>query len=536
MKTYSLAKVIRHLAATNGGYIAGYVILGILIPICWVFSPYTFSMLIDQKKIFSIYVVIPVALFLLGYAFEYCCDALDYYFTEKINYTVAAWSTERLFTSFRRRFANSKMTESINTINKLSQTCTFAFRDGRIFVMGLIFAAIIGTSFLWWIHKSLGIFLLVGVIALLLLVALFMYRSVKLTAKTDQTRDHLLEQISDTLINMPSVFAGNQVDNEMHRVQNGYKDLENTNKSAERQVQTVRIGINLFYLFIVAGLFLISAFLYRKGELSAGILATVVMVTMYMIYNFDELSINSGNLIRNIGQMLQAQTFLNELKEKEEANPDGTSVEPPADGGIVLDKLTVVVGDNVVLHDLTLNIAPGEVILLTGRNGSGKSTLLKTIFGGLPYTGSMLFGGYEIRDMQAAVLRSNITYVPQVPHLFHRTVYENISYGNGATRDEVVLLLDKFGVDFVGLDDIIGNSHLSGGQQQLIYLLRAYLQKNSKLILLDEPTSALDTHTRDKAMRLLSTLMADRTAIIVTHDSDLSQYSTREIKLGDVLE
>lgn len=534
MKTYSLAKVIRHLAATNGGYIAGYVILGLLTQICWVMSPYTFSMLIDKNKIFSVYVIVPIAIFLMGYALEYCCDALDYYFTQKINYTIAAWSTERLFTSFRRRFANTKMTESINTINRLSTTCTLAFRDGRKFIMSLIFATIVGTSFLTWIKVSLGMFLLVGCLALLLLVALFMYRSVLLTAKIDETRDDLLEQISDTLINMPSVFAGNQVENEMERVQNGYLVLESTTKTTQKQIQSVRIGINIFYLLIIAGLFLWSAFLYRRQELTAGLMATIVMLTMYMIYNFDELSINSSNLIHNIGSMIQAQTFLNDLKEKEKHNPDGLIAEPPADGSIEIENVSVLVGDNLVLHELNLSIAAGDVVLLTGRNGSGKSTVLKTLFGALPYTGSIKFGGHEVRELKAEVLRANITYVPQVPHLFHRSVYENISYGNGATREEVALLLHRFGVDFVGIDDVIGNSHLSGGQQQLIYLLRAYLQKNSKLILLDEPTSALDNRTRDKAMHLLSTLMAERTAIIVTHDEDLTQYSTRVVKLGDV--
>jgi ABC-type bacteriocin/lantibiotic exporter with double-glycine peptidase domain len=258
------------------------------------------------------------------------------------------------------------------------------------------------------------------------------------------------------------------------------------------------------------------------------------MLTMYMIYNFDELSINSGNLIDNIGSMIQAQNFLNDLKAKEKQNPDGESSEAPADGSIEMQKVSVLVGDNLVLNELDLSIQAGDVVLLTGRNGSGKSTVLKTLFGGLAYTGSIKFGGQEVRDMKAEVLRANITYVPQVPHLFHRSVYENISYGNNATREEVAQLLYKFGVDFVGMDDIIGNSHLSGGQQQLIYLLRAYLQSNSKLILLDEPTSALDNRTRDKAMHLLSTLMAGRTAIIVTHDEDLVQYSTRVVKLGDV--
>ena len=529
---YHLSGILNKVAKENKGFFVGYVILTILFQLCWVFSPYTFSMLIDQKQIFSRYIIIPVVIFITGYALEYCCDVLDYYFTERLNARVTEWSTERLFNSFKRRFATSSMTDGIASINRLSQTCAHTFRDGRIFVMGLVFASIVCISFLFFINKYLGIYLLTTVLCLLGLFGVFIYRAIKLTSTTEFNRDRMLDNINDILVNMPSVYGNNQVENELNRIKTGCSNLETSSKIAQKTIQSVRIGINIFYIVIVAGLFLLSAYLYKKEILSTGILATIVMITMYMIYNFDELSINSGNLIRNIGQLIHTQKFLDQLQIYEDMNPDGLSAVPPVDGSIVVNNISVILTENVVLRNLSIDIRPGEVILLTGRNGSGKSTLMKAIFGALPYSGSILLGGQEIRDMQASVLRSNITYVPQIPTLFNRSVYENISYGNGATREEVISIMDDFGINFLSLDDIIGNTHLSGGQQQLIYLLRACLHKKSTIILLDEPTSALDTKTRDKAMLMIQSLLQGRTAIIISHDDDLIRYSTRTIALG----
>lgn len=532
-KDYHLSVVLKAVANENAGFFVGYVLLTILVQLCWVFSPYTFSKLIDSKKVFSTYIIIPVIIFIFGYALEYCCDVLDYFFTERLNARVTEWSTSQLFNSFKRRFASSTMTDGIASINRLSQTCAHVFRDGRIFIMGLVFASIVCVGFLFYIHKSLGIYLLCTVISLLALFGLFIYRAISLTSATELNRDEMLDQINDTLINMSSVYANNQVENELDRIKKGYSNLESSSKTAQKNIQTVRIGINVFYIVIVAGLFLLSAYLYRRGALSAGILATIVMITMYMIYNFDELSINSGNLIRNIGQLLHAQKFLDQLREYEKMNPDGASDIPPVDGGILVKDVSIILTDQVVFRNLSLDIKQGEVILLRGRNGCGKSTLMKAFFGALPYSGSILFGGQEIRDMQASVLRSNITYVPQIPTLFNRSVYENISYGNGASREQVLSIMDEFGISFLSLDDTIGNTHLSGGQQQLIYLLRACLHQKSKIILLDEPTSALDNKTRDKAMVMIHSLLKGRTAIIISHDEDLIRYSSRTIVLGE---
>jgi ATP-binding cassette subfamily B protein len=530
-KDYRILSVLNEFSSKNRGFIAGYVILGFFAQLCWVLAPFAFSQLIDSKRIFSKAVMIPIALFLAGYALEYFADIMDYYFTEKLNLTMTTWSTERLFMSFRRRFASPKMAESVSALNRVSVICTQVFREGRIFVMGLILATIVCTALLSYIHPLLGGFLTSGVIVICVLMFLCIYKGVQFTSKTEHTRDRLMEQMTDTLINMPSVFAANQIDYELEKTRKDFNKLEYDSKTALRQITAYRVGINVLYLTIVGGMFLLGAYFYRKGTLSNGLLATSIMITMYMIYNFDELSLNSNSLIKNIGQLIQTQQFLNDLHVYTNKNPDGTSRTPPADGSIVINGITVLNEEQLVLRELDLEINEGEIVLLTGRNGSGKSTLLKTIFGALPYTGSIMFGGNEIRDMESSVLRYNITYVPQVPSLFNRTVYENISYGNGASRDDVLLLMNEFGIDFVTLDDVIGNSHLSGGQQQLIYLLRACLQKNAKLVLLDEPTSALDNRTRDKAMTLLVSLMKDRTAIIVTHDDDLTQYATRKIVL-----
>lgn len=529
---YVVRDVVSRVSRQHVGILVAVVILGLLSQMCWVLSPFSFAQLINRGKIMTVLGVVPVVLFLLGYTMDYLGDMLEYSYNKHLTNALAHWSAERLFFAFSRRGVNSKMTESINTLNRLPQTCTQIFHDARVFVLGLLLATVVCFGMCMYIHPGLAIFMTTSVLLLGALFGYMLYRSVHYTADVERQRDLLLEDVGDTLVNMPSVYAGNQMTSELQRIHDGYKNIQDTDRRAQKQIQRLRLGINALYLIIALGMLLLGAYLYHTKRISAALVATVVMLSMYMIYNFDELSINSNNLIRNIGKLKQSQDFLNDLAAHFQGHPDGTDATPPRDGGLEFRDVTVFVKENVAaLQNVNLTIQPGEIVLLAGLNGSGKTTLLKTLFGALPFSGTVLFGGQDLNQMTASVLRSHITYVPQVPFLFNRTVYENISYGNGASRETVQTLMDTFGVTFVTLDDVIGSNHLSGGQQQLIYLLRAYLLNHSKVLLLDEPTSALDDQTRDRVMVLLSAIMKGRTVLLVTHDAELQKYTTRTIVL-----
>jgi ATP-binding cassette, subfamily B, bacterial MsbA len=179
-----------------------------------------------------------------------------------------------------------------------------------------------------------------------------------------------------------------------------------------------------------------------------------------------------------------------------------------------------------VLHDLSLDIRPGEVVALVGPSGAGKSTIVNLIprFYDVQ-TGSVQIDGYDVRSVTQSSLREQIGIVPQETTLFGGTVGDNIRYGRlDASQEEVEAAARAANAhDFIvrlpdGYATLVGERgvKLSGGQRQRVAIARAIL-KNPRILILDEATSALDSESERLVQEALERLMVDRTSIIIAH-------------------
>ena len=125
-----------------------------------------------------------------------------------------------------------------------------------------------------------------------------------------------------------------------------------------------------------------------------------------------------------------------------------------------------------------------------------------------------------------------MTYIPQSPRLFNRTVYENIAYGMEDTheRDKIQQLLATLEIpQFPSLDAMCGKngSALSGGQRTIVYLIRAFL-KRTPVVILDEPTAALDPETKRVVQNVVEQLFDEQTLMIITHDFTVNWKPTQQ--------
>jgi ATP-binding cassette subfamily B protein/subfamily B ATP-binding cassette protein MsbA len=194
--------------------------------------------------------------------------------------------------------------------------------------------------------------------------------------------------------------------------------------------------------------------------------------------------------------------------------------------------------DQPVLHDVDLEVRPGELVALTGPSGAGKSTLaalIPRLYD--PWRGRVTIDGVDVRAVTLASLRANVAVVLQDPFLLPVSVAENIAYGSaGASRarieeaarlanaDEFVARLSR------GYDTPIGEggATLSGGQRQRLAIARALL-RDAPVLVLDEPTSALDPGTEHAVMEALERLTAGRSTLVIAHRASTVSRADRVV-------
>ncbi|MFB7894611.1 ABC transporter ATP-binding protein [Microbacterium sp. NPDC056044] len=199
------------------------------------------------------------------------------------------------------------------------------------------------------------------------------------------------------------------------------------------------------------------------------------------------------------------------------------------------------------VHDVSLDIPPGETVAFVGSSGSGKSTMLNLVLGFVrPTSGRILLDGVDMQDLDLRTVRQSVSVVPQESVLFEGTIRENIAYGLDDVSDDRLhaALRDANAAEFVdrlpdGWDTVVGErgARLSGGQRQRLAIARA-LVRDPRILLLDEATSALDPESEELVKEALNRLMQGRTTLVVAHRLSTIRQADRIMVLehGEVVE
>lgn len=216
-------------------------------------------------------------------------------------------------------------------------------------------------------------------------------------------------------------------------------------------------------------------------------------------------------------------------------------------GEVCFEDVYFSYGNEPVIRNFNLRVAPGEVVALVGPSGAGKSTIAALICRFYdPVSGRILLDGHDIRTLTSQSLHQNLALVDQETFLFHASVSENIRYGseNSSDADVIQAAGQAFAHEFIcqmpqGYDTLIGDRgvRLSGGQRQRLCIARAILRQ-APILLLDEATSALDTESEAMVQQALANLMRDRTTFVIAHRLSTIQGADRILVLeqGEIKE
>ena len=274
--------------------------------------------------------------------------------------------------------------------------------------------------------------------------------------------------------------------------------------------------------YFLLGLLPFGAMFYMKGSISGSDLLMLIILSLGLVSPFMTIA-SYWDGIAKMGTVIGEAT---EILEREELIRPDTMSEKPNGTDIVLKDVHFGYKDEEILHGIDLNIRQGTVNALVGPSGSGKSTIAKLIASFWDVdSGSITFGGVDIRKIPLTEYNRNIAYVSQDNYLFDETIMDNIRMGSpNVSDDDVINAAKACGChDFImqlehGYNTVVGGAggHLSGGERQRISIARAML-KNAPVVILDEATAYTDPENEALVQSSVAKLVQGKTLLVIAH-------------------
>ena len=349
------------------------------------------------------------------------------------------------------------------------------------------------------------------------------------------SRSMMTGRIVDSYTNIVTLKLFSHSSRESKYIKEGMNDFLNTVHPQMRLATALNISlwtINMLQVFATVAL---GIYLWIDDAVTPGAIAIVVSLAIrlsgmshWIMWEMSNLFENLGTVQDGINTLSIPQMVLDKENAKELKVKSGDIDFKDVDFSYLgADKAVA----QTVFNQLNFSIAAGEKVAIVGRSGAGKSTLINLLLRFFDLQGGVIsINGQDISQVKQESLRANIAVVTQDTSLLHRSVRENIMFGNpAATEEEMIAAAKKAEAhEFIlKLRDVAGrtgyDAHvgergvtLSGGQRQRIAIARVVL-KDAPILVLDEATSALDSEVESSIQKSLYQLMEGKTVIAIAH-------------------
>ena len=490
-------------------------------------------------------------LYILGRVFDETVLFFQYLILPNFSEYVTGSIFSLVVNTFKYDFENIKIGEIISKMTKMPDVLMEYSNLLRLDFLKQLFIFIGGIIHYFTISKTMVVtfigFLIIHYICFFVMFKNFYFYN----KKVNIFQDIVYENLNDTMQNISSVYSLNQQAFEKKRFYEfsfaDYKQVFGASYIFYMYTFGFWALINIT-MFVVLNYLLYS--FYKKKIITSTQLVSSFVITWSILSAYQRAIDSAWSLSEVYSTLYNVEDYFNNISENNQSMKTGTSTFNDGDiiissvyhkynKSIVQDDLDIDLDDtedDFVLENITMKIKKGEKVALVGKIGSGKSTLIKLIMGYQPLVlGSITIGGISVNDISDDDIRRNIFYIPQKPKLFNRTLYQNIVYGieKPPNKEQIKDIMKLYNISFNrDMDELVGveGNSISGGQRQMVWLLRTVLSPASILIM-DEPTSALDPDNKQLINSIIHKISVGKTVIIVSHDKIDSGF--RQVKFTD---
>ena len=456
-----------------------------------------------------------VFMFIKGYLSSYAAENIAKDIREKL-YTQIQYMTFERHTRKETGDMVQRCTSDVETIRRFLGVQVVDL--GRIIFMVGFTLAIMST-----LNVELMLYSMIMIPVLFLFSWIFFTKIQKTFKKSDEAEGRLTTVLQENLSGVRVVRAFGREDHEVER----FEEVNLNHKNITyKLIETLAVfwASSDFLTLLQNGIVLVvGAGMVIRGELTIGTLTAFIVYVSMLLWPVKQL----GRLLSEFGKTTVAIVRIEEIlhEEIEEDQPD--EEEPEIYGSISFRNVSFSYDEHQkVLQNVSFDLPKGSTLGILGSTGSGKSTLVHLLQRLYDYEGSIKIDGHELKNIRRGWIRKKIGLVLQEPHLYAKTVKENIGITKRNYNEKEIFDAAKAAsihsniLTFKeGYDTIIGEKgvSLSGGQKQRIAIARTIIDADKRILIFDDSLSAVDTETDMRIRNALKSRSKDITTLIISH-------------------